>query len=151
MSETKHKVYIDRSFACSPHELYNWLTDPQLIVQWFGPPDHTVSQVTNDLRVGGHYDIVLRRAGGNDFSITGTYLELIPGRLIVFEMQYQGLPTPPPPSEVRIVISQNEDGQAQMTFSQSFELLPADMPKRKVAWRLMFDRLDLLCSGMQEG
>ena len=137
----EHRVYLKRTFNTNASQLYQWLVQPELIVQWFGPQNTTVGAVETDVRVGGKYRIELCFAKGGGFDVVGTYEVLQAPHLLAFTFQYEGLPNPAPPSLVTMRLEQTAPGQTTLTFTQAFELEPANMDKRTLAWNFMFDRL----------
>jgi uncharacterized protein YndB with AHSA1/START domain len=65
-------------------------TDPQILMQWFGPPGRHCPSATMDLRVGGRYRIEIRPdtppegggTGGADAE--GEFLQIVPDELLQF-------------------------------------------------------------------
>lgn len=142
-----NSVYIKRTFNCSAAELWNWIVEPSLLVQWFGPKRMTVGRVESDLRMGGPYSIELLKPSGGKILIEGKYLEIEPASKLTFSFQYSGIPSPPPDSIVRMSISEMEAGQCALSFVQEFDAVPADMESRTVAWEGMFLKLHGLIGG----
>ena len=57
-----NKVFVNRTFSCNVDILFDWLTDPSLLVQWFGPEGFEVGEVKSNLMIGGAYSIELKKA-----------------------------------------------------------------------------------------
>ena len=140
--ETLNKIYINRKFNCPPEQLFDWLVQPQLIAQWFGPELLSVGEVETDLRIGGHYSIELQKPNDQSFFIKGEYVEIKKPVLLSFTFIYDGLPSCPPNSIVNIHIEEFANGQSQLTLSQEFMVIPTDMAKRTEAWNTMFEKLN---------
>ena len=51
-------------------------TEPDLVMQWWGPRNFTAPSVKNDLRVGGRYLYCMRSPEGRDYWSTGVYREV---------------------------------------------------------------------------
>jgi uncharacterized protein YndB with AHSA1/START domain len=84
------KVSLEiRRFINAPRDqVYAAWTDPEQLKQWFGPEDVQTNDFVADVRVGGKYRWDLTSAEGEEMTCRGEYLELEPGRKIVFTWQY---------------------------------------------------------------
>lgn len=142
--ETVNKIYIKRDFACNPNELFRYLIQPDLIAKWFGPKHTVVGAVSMDVRVNGSYSIELIKPDNKNFFIVGSYIEIDKPSRLVFSFQYQGLPSSPPESRVEITIKADGSGNSKLLLTQQFEVMPADMENRTVAWNNMLTKLGSL-------
>ncbi len=140
--KTVNKVFVSRKFICSPAELFDWLVQPELIAQWFGPKHLIVGEVHSNLEVDGQISIELKKANGSNFFIKGQYLEIDKPEKLVFSYQYSDLQNPPPESVVTIKLKALNQNQTELTLIQSFEQIPEDMPSRKDAWNHMLQVLE---------
>lgn len=136
------KVYVTRTFQCSAEVLFDWLTRPELIMQWFGPKNLKVHKAVTSVKVSGSYRFDLGKDNKDLFAITGEYLDIVRPERIVFSYRYEGLSEPPPPSKVRILLKQLNPDVTSMMFTQEFEEPPPDMETRDQAWKLMFEKLE---------
>src|SRR5258705_2960462 len=59
-------------------------TKPEHIKQWFTPAPWTTVDCEIDLRPGGAFRTVMRSPEGEDFANVGCYLEIDPGRKLVW-------------------------------------------------------------------
>jgi uncharacterized protein YndB with AHSA1/START domain len=59
-------------------------TTPASVKQWFCPKPWTVTECEIDLRPGGVFRTVMRSPEGQEFPNTGCYLEIVPGRRLIF-------------------------------------------------------------------
>lgn len=135
-------VYLQREFSCDAEVLYQWLTQPQLIAQWFGPEQLTVIHVSNSIEIGGNYSIELKKADGLTFYIEGKYIQLISPSLIEFSLKYLGLPSTPPKSIVTMKLGVINPGLTQLNLKQVFEFELADMESRTKGWEYMLGVLE---------
>lgn len=76
-------VRIQRLLPVSPEEVFAAWTDAGSLRQWLCPGAATVPVAEVDVRVGGHFRIMMRDHG-KDFEHTGTYREVNPPRRLVF-------------------------------------------------------------------
>lgn len=141
MGTTYNKIYVDRSFACSAHELFNWITQPQLLAKWFGPEHLTVANVKAKVRLGGNYRIELLKPNGERFLIAGDYLKMERPYKLHFSFTYKGIKDAPPKSVVKITIEEIDPRTSKLSLVQEFETSPPDIENRTRAWEYMFERL----------
>lgn len=139
--ETQSKVFVSRKFNCTKTELFDWLTQPDLIVKWFGPQKMSAGKVVTDFRIGGNYSIELQKEDNNNFFVEGEYIEINEPDNLAFTLQYVGLPTSPPESIVKINLEETAVNEVLLTLTQSFTIIPLDMEKRTVAWEFMLQNL----------
>ena len=141
-------VYLTREFNQPPEVVFNALTDPNYITQWFGPPNMYTRKAEVDLKKGGKYIFYLERDGGGGFNIEGVYHEIDPPQVLIFTLNYVGTTMSRlGESLITVRLSTLENGGTQMSFRQEFTLEPKDMEGRTKAWETMFERMnDLLFS-----
>ena len=142
--ETVNKIIVSRKFNCPPAELFDWLIQPGLIVQWFGPKHLSIGAVQTDIRVDGNYSIELINADQKSFYIKGKYIEISKPAYLVFTFQYFGLPSAPPDSLVKIKLEKIAQNQSLLTLIQDFKHTPSDMDSRTKAWEQMLQNLEIV-------
>lgn len=84
-------VRITREFDASPEQVFRAHTDPELIVQWLGPRDLTMSIDHYDCRTGGSYRYV-HTSEGEEYGFNGCFHEVRPPGLIVQTFSFEGFP-----------------------------------------------------------
>lgn len=77
-------IVIERTFDAPRDRTWRYWTEPELLMQWWGPKTLTSPAATIDFRVGGKYHFCLRMPDGKEVWSTGTYLEIEPLERIVF-------------------------------------------------------------------
>jgi uncharacterized protein YndB with AHSA1/START domain len=76
-------IILTRLFDAPRKLVFDALTRPELLERWFGPREWTLAVCEVDLRVGGNFHYVLRRADGCEMSMRGRYREIErPNRLV---------------------------------------------------------------------
>lgn len=138
---TTNKVYVNRVFNCSVHELYNWLVTPDLLMQWFGPKNVSVGAVQMDLRIGGQFSIELLRLDATNFFIEGEFIEIDNPKLLSYSSKYKGLNPSPPEGIVTFKLEKISENETKLYLMQELESIPHDMDTRTAAWEHMFNRL----------
>jgi uncharacterized protein YndB with AHSA1/START domain len=84
-------VRIIREFDAPPEKVFRAHTDPELIVQWLGPRDLTMTVDRWDCRTGGEYRYIHRR-GDEEFGFHGCFHEVRPSEVIVQTFTFEGVP-----------------------------------------------------------
>ena len=78
------ELRIERLIAAPPEQVYNYWTDPSLMVKWFGPEGYDIPESSFDVRVGGHWAATMRRPDGTRLRVSGIYRTLEPPRRVAF-------------------------------------------------------------------
>ena len=84
-------VRIVREFDAPVEKVFRAHVDPDLVVQWLGPRDLTMTIDHFDCRTGGSYRYIHSR-GGEDYGFHGSFHEVRPNELIVQTFTYEGTP-----------------------------------------------------------
>jgi len=84
---------LKRRLAAAPEKVYAAWSDPEKLVQWFGPASVEAGSVKADidLRVGGHYRISFN-ANGQYNQVGGVYREVVPNERLVFSWAWHSTP-----------------------------------------------------------
>jgi len=114
-------VRIVREFDATREQVFRAHTDPELIVQWLGPRDLTMTVDHYDCRTGGSYRYVHNR-DGEEYGFNGTFHEVRPSELIVQTFSFEGFPDSV--ALERLMIEDIGDGRTRLTATSlvdSFE------------------------------
>jgi uncharacterized protein YndB with AHSA1/START domain len=77
-------VVVTRHFAATPEALYRAHTDPALVQRWMlGPEGWTMPVCISEVKPGGKIRYEWTNGKGQDFYLTGEYVELDPYNRIV--------------------------------------------------------------------
>lgn len=85
-------VTIVRRIKSSPAKVYAALTDPKLMVQWWGPDAGPTLRAEADVRPGGRFSVVFRLLNGDEHNPTGVYKEVVPEKKLVFTWEWPEMP-----------------------------------------------------------
>ena len=113
-----HELVLTRLIDAPHEKLYRCWTEPALLKQWFAPAPYTTPVAELDLRIGGASSIVMKSPEGQEIPCPGTYLDIVPGRKLVFTDAYTGdwMPkTDGKPFMTAIITFDDEDGQTRYT------------------------------------
>jgi uncharacterized protein YndB with AHSA1/START domain len=83
---------ITRRLPASPERCFHAWTDPQALMQWFGPGEMVVARAESDPRVGGRYRIVTRSPSGDEHDVSGVFREVVANRKLVFTWAWRSTP-----------------------------------------------------------
>jgi uncharacterized protein YndB with AHSA1/START domain len=86
------EIVATRDFDAPIELVFDVITKPEHIVNWFAAFDDTMTVCSVDLRVGGTYHFVIVTGDGRECSFRGTYLELTPPTRLVDTWEFDGWP-----------------------------------------------------------
>ena len=78
------ELSISRLIDAPRSRIFRAWTEPQLLVQWWGPHGMTTPECEIDLRVGGLFRTLMRAPDGKEYPTQGVYLEIVAPQRIVF-------------------------------------------------------------------
>ena len=79
-----NRVTVTRTFDAPRPLVFGWWTKAEKLQQWSGCRDAIKCEITMDFRVGGSFTQRMQIAGAGEFSLTGTYDEIVPPERIVY-------------------------------------------------------------------
>ena len=103
-------LVLNRRVEAPPDRLYRCWTEPALIKRWFAPEPWTVPVAELDVRIGGASLIVMRGPDGTDYPNRGVYLDVVPGRRLVFTDAYSDAWTPSPKPFMTVILTFAAEG-----------------------------------------
>ncbi len=77
-------IIVDCTLEASPSDVFEAWTDPEIIMQWFGPRPNTLASATIDLRVGGQWCFVKSKNEEGTTGFEGEYLIIEPAKRLAF-------------------------------------------------------------------
>jgi uncharacterized protein YndB with AHSA1/START domain len=80
---TEREIVISRAFDAPRSLVFDALTKPELLKRWYGPRGWSLVICEIDLKVGGAFRFVSRRADGKDIGQRGVYREIAPPKRLV--------------------------------------------------------------------
>jgi uncharacterized protein YndB with AHSA1/START domain len=112
------EIVSTRKFDAPLQLVYDVLTKPEHIRNWFAPFEDTITVCDVDLRVGGDYHIVFVTPEGQECSFRGTYLEIDAPRRTVQTWWFEGWG--PDTDAVETTELEEEDGVTTLTMTMVF-------------------------------
>ena len=84
---------IERDYDVPPEKVWRAWTDPKALIAWFGtgePGSVTLAEV--DARMGGQFRLEFHTPDGEQHSVSGFYLHVVPPRRLQFTWAWKTLP-----------------------------------------------------------
>jgi uncharacterized protein YndB with AHSA1/START domain len=133
-------VAIVRRIKATPARIWAAITQPELMLRWWGPDAGPTLDVVADVRPGGRFSVVFRLMNGEEHNPTGIYREVVPEKKLVFTWDLPG--TPEPESLVTFRLEPFEGG-TELTLTH--EHLPDEESRssHEQGWRGLLDKLPL--------
>jgi len=149
----KSGLVVTRIFPAPRSLVWKAWTEPQRLVQWWGPEHFTCPKAEVDLRVGGRYLLGMKGPDGAVFYSGGEYLEIVREQKLRYTDAFcdetgaevpaaaLGLPGDWPPQFVTVTFEDLGPRKTLVTVHQ--EQLPAEWVEMTWAgWATSFDKLD---------
>ena len=111
------EIVTTREFDAPLALVFDVLTKPEHVRNWFAPFECVVTECSIDLRVGGDYHIVFVTGDGSECSFRGTYLEIEAPTRTVATWRFEGWPDA---DAVESVTLEETDGVTKLTVSLAF-------------------------------
>jgi uncharacterized protein YndB with AHSA1/START domain len=134
------EVVTTRQFDAPIELVFDALTKPEHVRNWFAPFACVVTECSIDLRVGGRYHIVFVTEDGKECSFRGTYSEVEPPTRTVATWLFEGWPDA---DAVETVDLHETDGVTQVTVMLAFsDQAGRDHMTRHDGQESSFDKLE---------
>lgn len=134
---------IVRTIAARPSVVFDALTEPEGIRQWWGPDAGPVLIAETDLRVGGRFLVRFRMLDGSEHESSGEYLEVDPPQRLA--MSWRWLKGGDDDGVSRIDISLRPiDGGTELTFTHARLSSDAARDSHKEGWTGALDKLEAM-------
>jgi uncharacterized protein YndB with AHSA1/START domain len=116
----KPSLTIKRHLNAPPAKVFAAWTEPEKLIQWFGPGQIRDVRAEMDVRVGGRYHIGARSPDGEEHNVGGVYREVVPNEKLVFTWAWRS--TPERESLVTVELKRDGDGTLlTLTHEQFFD------------------------------
>jgi uncharacterized protein YndB with AHSA1/START domain len=114
MSELK----LERRYPVTPERLFAFVTEPENLLEWWGPEGMAIGEHDLDLRRAGPWSLVLLDPRGGSFTMRGNVVAVDPPRSVEFTMNVPGADDVPD-SRVQFEIAPDGTDGARFTLTQS--------------------------------
>lgn len=86
------EILMTRKFDAPREIVWETITDPELITQWYGFAADTTEVKKMDVRPGGQWQFITRTSGGEVIDFHGTYREVVPPEKLVYSFLFGDMP-----------------------------------------------------------
>ena len=86
------EILMTRKFDAPRETVWETITDPELIPQWFGFARDATEVKKMDVRKGGKWQFITRTSGGELVDFHGTYKEVIAPEKLVYSFLFGDMP-----------------------------------------------------------
>jgi uncharacterized protein YndB with AHSA1/START domain len=128
VSEPADRVLVITRIFDAPRSLvFKAWTEPEHMVNWFGPRGFTSKVLKNDLRPGGAYRIHMRGPDGDDHWSQGVFREIVPPeRLVMVGSWADADGNPTRPETTLTLLFEDVGGKTRLTLHNAvFESVTA--------------------------
>ena len=118
------ELRLSRHLAAPRMTVWRCWSEPELMKQWFTPRPWTTPVIETDFRPGGGSFILMRGPNGEEHENHGVYLEIDPGRRLVFTDAYRAgwLPSPKPFFTAILTFDDEGDGTRYTATARHWRL-----------------------------
>ena len=110
-------IRMERTFDAPRELVWKAHTDPELMAQWLGPNDVTITIEEMDVRPGGSYRYTARREG-EEFGFSGEYREVDPPKVLEATFVFSGWDST---SVDRMELEELEGGRTRLVSTSTFD------------------------------
>jgi uncharacterized protein YndB with AHSA1/START domain len=136
---------IKRVLPAAPSVVFRAFTDPDDLVEWWGPKGFTVPSLQFDPGVGGGYRIEMQPPEGDSFYLTGEFREVDPPARLAYTFAWED----PDPDDVETLVelSFRRLGEStEVVLNQGSFKTEARRELHRDGWTDSFDKLEQLIS-----
>lgn len=129
-----------RRVSARPETVFDAISTPDGISEWWGPDDGPVLIAEFDLRVGGRFRVRFRMLDGTEHECSGEILQVVRPARLAMSWRWLGQEAESE-SRVEIALRPIDDG-TELTFTHT--LLPSDQAAREheEGWNGSLDKLE---------
>lgn len=140
MTDRLPSLTLVRRIKAPPARVWAAITQPDPILQWWGPDAGPTLSVVADVRPGGRFSVVFRLLNGDEHNPTGIYREVVPEKKLVFTWDLPGALEPESLVTFRI---EPVEGGTELTLTH--ERLPDQEARtsHEHGWSGLLDKLPI--------
>ena len=132
-----------RRIRARPSIVFDALTTPDGIAQWWGPDAGPVLLAETDVHIGGRFRVRFRMLDGTEHESTGEYLEVVESKRLVMSWQWTSGGEPEEGGEesrVEIDLKSTDTG-TEITFTHARLRTEASRVSHERGWAGALDKL----------
>jgi uncharacterized protein YndB with AHSA1/START domain len=124
-----------------PETVFEFLTDPDLLLRWKG------TEAALDPRPGGIYRVVVNPRS----TVRGEYVEVVPHSRVVFTWGFEEPDATVPPGSSTVEATLTPDGEGTILRLVHRDLPEPSRPQHDIGWEHFLDRLRRAAAGDDPG
>lgn len=132
---------ITRIFDAPRTLVFKAWTEPERLVQWWGPQGFTLASCSVDLHPGGAYRLCMRPSEGTDLWAQGAYREVVEPERLVFTWAWEDAEGKPRHQTLVTITFEEHGGKTKMTFHQALFESVDERDGHEGGWNESFDML----------
>ena len=113
---TDEAVRLTWSFDVPPHRLFESWSEADRYRRWAWGDLGSGTEASVDCRVGGKYRVSTKRPDGGEWSFFGEYIECVPGRRLVYTVNWEAPMGYDSPGETVEVVFNEGDRGTELEF-----------------------------------
>jgi uncharacterized protein YndB with AHSA1/START domain len=132
-----------RRIRARPSIVFDALTTPDGIAEWWGPDAGPVLLAETDVRIGGRFRVRFRMLDGTEHESTGEYLEVVESKRLVMSWKWTSGGEPEEagePSRIEIDLKRIDIG-TEITFTHACLRTQASRASHEQGWAGALDKL----------
>jgi uncharacterized protein YndB with AHSA1/START domain len=132
-----------RRIRARPSIVFEALTAPDGIAQWWGPDAGPVLLAETDVRIGGRFRVRFRMLDGTEHESTGEYIEIVESKRLVMSWQWTSggdAEEAGGVSRIEIDLKRIDDG-TEITFTHASLQTEASRASHEWGWTGALDKL----------
>lgn len=87
----KLDLTMSRTFDAPLELVYQAVTDPKAIPEWWGQRNSTTIVDQMDVKKGGIWRYIQREADGSEYAFNGVYHEIVPNERVTYTFEFEGM------------------------------------------------------------
>jgi uncharacterized protein YndB with AHSA1/START domain len=157
------RMVITRVFDAPREVVWKAWTDPQYVMQWWGPKGFTAPVCKIDFREGGKFLCCMKSPDGQEFWNAGEYHEIVPLQKIVSSMYFsdaEGNKVDPAHYGIEheaiedafdvVTFEEIGNGQTRLTFTGNESMESAKESGQAEGWKQVLDKMAEVIAGMEQ-
>ena len=159
--DAKDRLVVTRVFDAPRELVWRAWTEPEYIMQWWGPKGFTAPVCKMDFRVGGKYLLSMRTPDGWEGWNSGEYYEIVPYEKIVSSMYFSdpegnkiepeqlGIEAKDTDDAPNVILFEDiGNGQTKLTFIGNETMQNAIKSGQLEGWAEQLDKLAAVVAGL---
>jgi uncharacterized protein YndB with AHSA1/START domain len=132
---------LRRVLPAPPEAVFAAFSEPEELVQWWGPQGFTIPSVDFHPRVGAPYRIEMRPPEGEPFYLKGAFRAVDPPTHLAYSFAWE----PPDPDDVETIVElrfRGVDGSTDVALTQGSFKTEERRSLHHDGWKETFDKLE---------